>query len=89
MIKVIVSNKTNPYWFDLFCEKIEKANPLNMQIVEDHLNLNLEDDDDIVAEAESTLDIFKKHISQLATPNLNTTKLESVITDLYNRAQHV
>lgn len=86
MVKVIVTTKTNPYWFDMFCDKIDRAGPLNMQIVEDHLNLNLEDDDAIVNEAESTLDIFKKHIGQLSTPNLNAAKLERVITDLYNRA---
>lgn len=86
-VKVIVTNKNNPYWFDLFCGKLEKANPLNMQIVEDHLNLNLDNAEDIAGEAESTLDIFKKHISQLNTSNVNTNKLETVITDLYNKAQ--
>jgi len=89
ILKVIVTNKTNPYWFDIFCSKIEKAGVLSMQIVEDHLNLNLEDDDDIVNEAESTLDIFKKHIGQINTPNLNVEKLERVITDLYSKAQLV
>ena len=87
MLKVIVTNKNNPYWFDLFCGKLEKANPLNMQIVEDHLNLNLENEEDITSEAESTLDIFRKHIGQLTASNMNIPKLEKVITDLYNKAQ--
>lgn len=87
MIKVIVSAKTNPYWFDLFCGKLEKSEPLSMQIVEDHLNLNLEDDEDITNEAQSTLDIFKHHISQLNNSTINTQKLETVITELYTKAQ--
>jgi DNA repair exonuclease SbcCD nuclease subunit len=85
-VKLIVKNKNNPFWFDKFCEEIEKVGVLNMQIVDDHLNLNLEDDTDIVDEAESTLSIFMKHINQFNTPNLNRDKLERVITDLYNQA---
>jgi DNA repair exonuclease SbcCD nuclease subunit len=85
-VKLIVTNKTNPFWFDKFCEQIEKVGVLNLQVVDDHLNLNLEDDSTIVDEAESTLDIFKKHINMVTTPNLNKEKLELVITDLYNQA---
>jgi DNA repair exonuclease SbcCD nuclease subunit len=84
--KLVVTNKTNPFWFDKFCEQIEKVGVLSLQIVDDHLNLNLESDSDIVDEAESTLDIFKKHINLVNTPNLNREKLELVITDLYNQA---
>lgn len=84
--KIVIKTKTNPYWFDLFCEKLEKVNPLDIQIVEDHLNMDISSDTDIVNETESTLDIFNKHINQLEIPNVNTKRLENVITDLYNRA---
>lgn len=85
-VKLIVKNKTNPFWFDKFCENIEREGVLNLQIVDDHLNLNLEEDTDIVDEAESTLSIFMKHINQVNSPNLNREKLERVIVDLYNKA---
>jgi DNA repair exonuclease SbcCD nuclease subunit len=85
-VKLIVTNKTNPFWFDKFCENIEKQGIQNLQIVDDHLNLNLDEDSDIVDEAENTLDIFKKHINQVNSPNLNREKLERVIVDLYNQA---
>jgi DNA repair exonuclease SbcCD nuclease subunit len=86
MLKVIVTNKTNPYWFDKFIENIEQENPLEIQIVEDHLNLSLEDDSDIVNEAESTLDIFKKYIDGVESKNINKEKLENKIVELYNEA---
>lgn len=86
MVKVIVTNKTNHFWFDKFIENLEAANPLDIQIVEDHLNLNLEDDNDIVNEAESTLDIFKKHIDAYEVKNLDKDKLSKKITELYNEA---
>lgn len=86
LLKVIVTNKTNPYWFDTFIEHIENSGSLDIQIVEDHLNLHQEEDIDIVNEAESTVTIFKKFISQIESPNLNKDKLESTIMELYNEA---
>jgi DNA repair exonuclease SbcCD nuclease subunit len=85
-LKVIVKNKTNPYWFDRFVETLESQNPLGIQIVEDHLNLNLEEDIDIVNEAESTLNIFKKYIDVYDIKNVNKEKLSKKIDDLYNEA---
>ena len=86
IVKVIVTNKSNPYWFDMFIERLEKVKTIEMQIVEDNLNLYLESDDDIINEAESTLDIFKKYIDQYDGKNLNKQKLQETITDLYNEA---
>lgn len=86
LLKVIVTNKTNPFWFDTFIEKLEAAGPIEIQIVEDHLNLSLEEDNDIVNEAESTVDIFKKYIEQINSPNFNKIKLEKTIVELYNEA---
>jgi UDP-2,3-diacylglucosamine pyrophosphatase LpxH len=85
-LKVIVTNKTDPYRFDMFINQIEKVGVLEMQIVEDHLNLNLEDDSDIVSEAESTIDIFKHHIEQINVTSLDKKRLEKTIVDLYQEA---
>jgi DNA repair exonuclease SbcCD nuclease subunit len=86
ILKVIVQNKTNLFWFDKFIENLESENPLEIQIVEDHLNLALEDDKDIVDEAESTLDIFKKYIDGFEIKNIDKKKLENKIVELYNEA---
>lgn len=86
IIKIIIQEKNNPYWFDKFIENIEKMNPIDIQIVEDHLNLNLEEDQDIVDEAESTIDIFKKYITNTESKGIDKVKLEKKIVDLYNEA---
>ena len=86
IIKVIVQHKNDPYRFDRFIEELEKIGVLEMQIVEDHLNLALEKDTDIVNEAESTIHIFKKYIDQVNSPNINKEKLEKTIVELYNEA---
>ena len=86
ILKVIVTNKLNPYWFDKFIENLENEGPLEIQIVEDHLNLALEDDETIVNEAESTLDIFKKYIETFDHKSIDRNKLENKIVDLYDEA---
>ena len=85
IVKVVVRNKTNPYWFDMFIEKLEKAGVVDIQVVDDHYNLNLEEDKDIINEAEDTLTILNKYISQV---NLNTDKqkLENLLRSLYSEA---
>jgi hypothetical protein len=86
MIKLIVTNKSNPYWFDMFVEKLEKVGTADLQIVEDHMNLALEEDNDIINEAESTIDIFKKYIDQFDIPEYNKNKLQKTIHELYIEA---
>lgn len=88
MVKVIVKNKTNPYFFDLFIDNLEKAGPYDLQVVEDHLNLNLVEDEDLVDEAEDTLSVCRKYIGQLNL-NVDQKKLERVITNLYSEALQV
>jgi DNA repair exonuclease SbcCD nuclease subunit len=87
IVKVVVKNKTNPYWFDMYIERLEKAGALDIQVVEDHLNLNLEDDGDIVDEAEDTLTILRKVVDSVET-NVPKKELDFFLTSLYNEALH-
>lgn len=89
LVKVIVTNKTNHYWFDKFIDHLESENPIELQIVEDHLHLDLEEDENIINEAESTLDIFKKYIDNYELNNIDKDKLSKKIVDLYNEALSV
>ena len=85
IIKVIVRNKTNPYWFDMMIERLEKAGVAEIQVVDDHFNLNLEEDKDIVDEAEDTLTILNNYVAQL---NISThkEKVENLLRNLYSEA---
>jgi predicted phosphodiesterase len=84
IVKVVVKNKTNPYWFDCFIEKLESSGVVDLQVVEDHMNLSLEDDQDIVDEAEGTLEIFHKAIDQMNVPFKE--KLYSAVAELHEEA---
>jgi len=84
-VKVIVSNKTNPYWFDLLMDKLEKVNPVDIQVVEDHFNLDLEEDTDIVDQAQDTITILRNYVDSLKT-NVDKKRLDSLMRELYNEA---
>lgn len=86
--KLIIEEKTNPYWFDMFVENLEKSDVTNLQIVEDHHNFDIESDIDIVSEAEDTLTIFKKAIEQMNT-HTDKDKLFNTINDLYQEAMRL
>jgi DNA repair exonuclease SbcCD nuclease subunit len=86
IVKVVVKSKNNPYWFDMFIDKLETSGTVDLQVVEDHMNLNLEDEQDIVDEAEDTLTILKKYVSNLDIKGVNPTKLQATIAELYDEA---
>lgn len=88
IVKVVVKQKTNPYWFDMYIGKLEKAGALDIQVVEDHLNLNLEDESDIIDEAEDTLTILRRVTESIDT-NVPKKDLDVFLTSLYTEAMHV
>lgn len=88
-VKVIVKNKTNPYWFDSVIDRIERAGVADLQVVEDHLHLDLEEDSSIISEAEDTLTIIRKFSDQYISNKDNVPKLNKLLGDLYIEAMEI
>jgi hypothetical protein len=89
-VKIIVRSKTNPYWYDLFVDGLEKADPVNVQAVDDNLNLNLESDGEIIDEAESTIDILKKYVEGLdMVDDKLKPALDNLLRSLYEEALQI
>lgn len=86
-VKIVKHSVGNPYWFDRYMDKVLKAEPINVQVVEDHMNLDLEGDDDIVNEAEDTLTILSKYIDQMPD-NVPKKQLDTLMKSLYTEALH-
>lgn len=86
IIKVIVQNKNDVILFDKFMGDLEKVEPIEVQVVEDHLNLNLTDDDTIIDEAESTLEILKKYASSYDSKNVEKKRIFKKLDELYMEA---
>jgi DNA repair exonuclease SbcCD nuclease subunit len=87
-VKVIVQEKTNPYAFDLFMDKLYKADPINVSIVDDHKHLDKQPDEEIVNEAEDTLTILTKFVDNLQFEGDNA-QLNTLIRELYNEASTI
>jgi DNA repair exonuclease SbcCD nuclease subunit len=88
IVKVIVRNKDNPVWFDMFIDKLEKAGVSDLQVVDDHFHLDLEDDQDIIDEAEDTMTILSKYVDQL-NMTADRTRLDKLLHSLYDEALRV
>jgi DNA repair exonuclease SbcCD nuclease subunit len=84
-VKIVIINKTNNFWFDSFLERLNEKNVGDIQIVEDHHNLNMDSDDGILEQAEDTLTILNKYIDS-SDFNVDKVKLQGLIKDLYDEA---
>jgi DNA repair exonuclease SbcCD nuclease subunit len=85
IVKVFISGKNDPVQYDWFMSKVEGAQPLDIQPIEDYQNINLTDDG-IVSETKDTLAIIREYVAQ-SNNIVNVDKLDNLIVDLYNKAQ--
>jgi hypothetical protein len=86
-VKLVVHNKTNPYWFDLLVERIENLGVVDLKVIDDTLTLDLEDTDGIISEAEDTLTIMRKFAASYVNDNASlAADLDNLLTSLYNEA---
>jgi hypothetical protein len=85
-VKVVVRDRNDVALFNVFMDRVEKSNPLDIQVVDDHLNLNLTEDDTIIDEAEDTLTILKKTVLSTNTSGIDPIKLDKFISSLYSEA---
>ena len=84
-VKVIVHTKENPYIFDLFLDRLQQSFPTDIKVVEDHQNLDLVDDDEVIDEAQDTLTILKQYVSNLEFTG-DKAQVESLLGELYGEA---
>jgi hypothetical protein len=87
-IKVIVKNRSNPYLYDLFINKLTDAGAADVKSIEDALNLENEGMEDILDEAQDTQDILYGYIESIET-SVSKDKIKQVVDELYNEASSV
>lgn len=85
-VKVIVENKTNPYFFDKFMENLYKVNPIDIVVVEDFSELTENDNGDIVDQAEDTMSILDKFVDGMEKDSIDKIKLKNLFHELYHDA---
>lgn len=87
-VRVVVKNKDNPALFDNFMKMIDSLMPVDVMIVEDHLNLNLEDDAEI-ADIEDTQTYLIHYVDQLSIIDDRRSRLKSLFIQLHKEAQEL
>ena len=85
-VKVIVKDKSNPYWFDMYLDALEKMNPAQLQIVEG--SIFVDEDEEIIEGCEDTLTLLRKYCSQIET-QVDKKKLDVFVSNLYSEALEV
>lgn len=85
-VKVVVVNKTNPYLFDKFMNKLYDVNPIDITIAEDMADLTEGIEDDMINEAEDTITIINKFVDGIQEEHINNDKLKTVLKELYVEA---
>lgn len=87
-VKVVCVNRENPYAFDMMFDKLYKAGPVDISVVED-INTFIDNQaDDAVDQAQDTPTILTTYISGLSVP-VDTVVLTEYMRNLYVEALSV
>ena len=85
-VKIIIVNKKDLYGFDRFMDKILKANPHDVKVIEDFSDLQADTvTDDIINHAEDTTTLLNKYVDELDV-TLDKDRLKGLMRGLYNEA---
>lgn len=87
-VKVVVLNKQNPFLFDNVTDNLYKIGAADVAIIEDFTEATLENDQDIIDQAEDTMTILSKYIDGL-TLDVESDKLKTLMRELYVEALNV
>lgn len=84
-IKVIVKNRTNPYLYDMFVNKLTESGAVDVKTIDDSLNLESSGVEDILDETKDTKDILHAYIDTIETV-IDKKKIKKTIDELYTQA---
>ena len=87
LIKVVVQNKSNPFMFDIFMDRLYQANPLDVSIVENFNDTNISDED-VAENMDSTITLITKAVDNVET-NLDKERLKGFMKDIYQEAEMI
>lgn len=86
-VKIIVTNKTDFYKFDQFIERIYKANPIELKIIEDLSEFEAEAFGNEDVDLEDTLTLLSQYIDNIDT-DADKDRIKTLMKTLYVEAQN-
>ena len=84
-VKIIITSRKNPFWFDMFIDKLYTSDASDIQIVDDHFNAHLTTDEEIMGEVKDTLTLLSNYVAE-AEIDVDKKALDKVLKSLYNEA---
>lgn len=87
-VKIVVANKQNAYMFDTVLDSLYKAGVADVAVVEDFSDAAIDDDDELIDQAEDTMTILSKYVDSL-TMNVDSAKLKGLMRELYVESLNV
>ncbi len=86
IVKVVVFKKSKEKEFDLFLESLQKANPVEIKIIERSEMIAM--DDEIVQQTEDTMTLLNRYVDDLET-ELNKSRIKDILRNTYQQACEV
>jgi DNA repair exonuclease SbcCD nuclease subunit len=83
-VRVVIKEKSNPFAFERFIDKLSASNPIDITYTDDTLDLNI-GDDELMEDIEDTAAIIVSSIEQSANPR-HQVALKKMLLELYNEA---
>lgn len=87
-VKVVVKNRTNPYLYDLFLNRLNDSGASDIKSVEDSLNLSDTGMEEVLDEAKDTKDILHSYIDAVET-SIDKSKIKRFMDQLYIEALNI
>ena len=87
-VKIVVKNRTNPYLYDMFLNRLNESGAADIKSVEDTLNLSSAGLEDLMEEAKDTKDILHSYIDSVDT-NIDKKRIKTVVDELYIEAMNL
>lgn len=87
-VKIMVKNRSNPYLYDMFLNRLNESGAADIKSVEDTLNLSSAGLEDLMEEAKDTKDILHTYIDSVDT-NIDKKRIKTVVDELYIEAMNL
>ena len=84
-VKINVRNRTNPYLYDMFLNRLNDCGAADVKTIEDGVSFGDVSIDDMIGEAKDTKDILHSYIDNVET-KLDRSRIKRVIDELYTEA---